>query len=258
VEDAGNGLSIADLSIKAEGKFQPGAQAARIPDDKLRDGPMLKALIFDMDGTLVHSDPVHLEAFVEVLAPEGVTISDELYRTSIIGRTNEAIFADLLPHLDAEGQEAYAKEKEATFRRMATSLKPLDGLLDLFGWAEKQGVRVALVTNAPLLNATHMLDVLGIADRFDVAITIDQVERGKPDPLPYLTALERLGLAPEEAVAFEDSPSGMRAAKAAGLFSFGVLTGLSAEEMRAVGADATIETFHDRALWEVLERRIAA
>jgi beta-phosphoglucomutase len=219
---------------------------------------MLKALIFDMDGTLVHSDPVHLEAFVEVLQPEGVAISEEFYRSSIIGRTNEAIFADLLPHLDTQGQEAYADQKEATFRRMSTDLKPLEGLLDLFGWAEKKGIRIALVTNAPLLNATHMLDVLGIADRFDVKITIDQVERGKPDPLPYLTALERLNLAPEEAIAFEDSPSGMRAAKGAGLFSFGVLTGLSAQEMRAVGADATIDTFHDRALWDVLERGIAA
>ncbi len=56
---------------------------------------MLKALIFDMDGTLVHSDPVHLEAFAEVLQPEGVTISEDFYRASIIGRTNEAIFADL-------------------------------------------------------------------------------------------------------------------------------------------------------------------
>jgi beta-phosphoglucomutase len=103
-----------------------------------------------------------------------------------------------------------------------------------------------------------MLDVLGIAERFDVKITIDQVARGKPDPLPYLTALERLGLKPEEAIAFEDSPSGMRAAKGAGLFSFGVLTGLGAEEMREIGADATIDTFHDPALWAVLERRIAA
>ena len=219
---------------------------------------MLKALIFDMDGTLVHSDPVHLDAFAEVLRPEGVAISEEFYRASIIGRTNEAIFADLLPHLDVKGQEAYADLKEAAFRRMSTNLKPLDGLLDLFGWTERHGVRLALVTNAPLLNATHMLDVLGIAERFDVKITIDQVARGKPDPLPYLTALERLNLAPEEAIAFEDSPSGMRAAKGAGLFSFGVLTGLGAEEMREIGADATIDTFHDPALWAVLERRIAA
>jgi beta-phosphoglucomutase len=218
---------------------------------------MLKALIFDMDGTLVHSDPVHLQAFAEVLKPEGVMINEELYRSSIIGRTNEAIFASLLPHLPVEEHVSYAEEKEATFRRMALDLKPLEGLLDLLDWAEKRGVRIALVTNAPRLNATHMLDVLGLTERFPIQITIEQVERGKPDPLPYLTALERLGVTADEAVAFEDSPSGMRAAKGAGLFSFGVLTGLNPEEMRKVGADATIENFRDRALWEILEHRIA-
>ena len=217
---------------------------------------MLKALIFDMDGTLVHSDPVHLEAFAEVLKPEGVAIDEEIYRSTIIGRTNEAIFASLLPHLPVEKHEAYADEKEATFRRMASNLKPLEGLLDLLDWAEGRGVKIALVTNAPRLNADHMLDVLGLAERFPVQITIEQVERGKPDPLPYLTALERLGLKPEEAIAFEDSPSGMRAAKAAGLFSFGVLTGLSADEMREIGADGAIMTFRDPALWEVLEHRV--
>ena len=216
---------------------------------------MLKALIFDMDGTLVHSDPVHLEAFAAVLKDEGVAIDDEIYRSKIIGRTNEAIFASLLPHLPVYRHEAYADEKEATFRRMATQLKPLEGLLDLLDWAEGSGIKIALVTNAPRLNADHMLEVLGLAGRFKVEITIEEVERGKPDPLPYLTAIERLGISAGEAIAFEDSPSGMRAAKAAGLFSFGVLTGLTADEMREVGADGAIMTFRDPALWEILEHR---
>ena len=216
---------------------------------------MLKALMFDMDGTLVHSDPVHLEAFAAVLKDEGVAIDEEIYRSKIIGRTNEAIFASLLPHLPVDRHEAYADEKEATFRRMATQLKPLEGLLDLLDWAEGSGIKIALVTNAPRLNADHMLEVLGLAGRFKVEITIEEVERGKPDPLPYLTAIERLGISAGEAIAFEDSPSGMRAAKAAGLFSFGVLTGLTADEMRDVGADGAIMTFRDPALWEILEHR---
>jgi HAD superfamily hydrolase (TIGR01509 family) len=219
---------------------------------------MLKALIFDMDGTLVHSDPVHLRAFAEVLSPEGVKIDEHIYRSTIIGRTNESIFASLLPHHPVEDHVAFADEKEATFRRLALDLKPLDGLVDLLDWADERGIKIALVTNAPRLNAEHMLDVLRITERFRVQITIDQVERGKPDPLPYLTALERLGVRAEEAIAFEDSPSGMKAAKAAGLFCLGVLTGLTAEEMRGVGADATIEDFHASALWDVLNSRAAA
>ncbi|GEO14358.1 HAD family hydrolase [Microvirga aerophila] len=217
---------------------------------------MLKALIFDMDGTLVHSDPVHLQAFAEILGPQGVVIDEETYRSSIIGRTNESIFASLLPSHSVDEHEELAELKEAAFRRLALDLKPLDGLLDVLDWAEENRLKIALVTNAPVLNATHMLDALGIAERFEVKITIEEVVRGKPDPLPYLTALERLGLQAGEAIAFEDSPSGMKAAKAAGLFSFGVLTGLSADEMREVGADLTIETFHDQALWDVLDSHL--
>jgi len=127
---------------------------------------MLRALIFDMDGTLVHSDPVHLRAFAEVLGPEGIVIDDELYRNAIIGHTNESIFASLLPHRSVAEHEAFAERKEAAFRRLALDLEPLEGLPELLDWAEEQGIRIALVTNAPLLNATHMLDVLGIAERF--------------------------------------------------------------------------------------------
>lgn len=219
---------------------------------------MLKALIFDMDGTLVHSDPIHLRAFAEVLEPQGVTINEQVYHSTIIGRTNPSIFASLLPHLGVEEHEAFANEKEAAFRRLALDLEPLAGLIEVLDWAKAQGIKIALVTNAPRLNADHMLDVLGLHEHFPVQITIDQVERGKPDPLPYLTALERLGVSADEAIAFEDSPSGMKAAKGAGIYSFGVLTGLSAEEMRAVGADATLTDFHDAGLWNMLKQKIAA
>ncbi|MBM6596739.1 HAD family hydrolase [Microvirga pudoricolor] len=219
---------------------------------------MLKALIFDMDGTLTHSDPVHLQAFARILAPEGVTIDETIYRSTIIGRTNDAIFASLLPHKTVEEHEDFADRKEAAFREMASDLKPLDGLGELFDWADAQGLKLALVTNAPRLNAEHMLDALGISDRFVVKITIEDVARGKPDPLPYLTALQRLGVSADEALVFEDSPSGMRAAKAAGIFGFGILTGLSAEEMREVGADRAIPDFHDPALWDILNARLKA
>jgi beta-phosphoglucomutase len=217
---------------------------------------MLKALIFDMDGTLVHSDPVHLQAFAEVLGPEGVEIDDDLYRRAIVGHTNESIFATLLPERSISDHEAFADMKEAAFRRLASELQPLDGLLDLLDWADRNGVQVALVTNAPTLNATHMLEMMNLTHRFSVKVTRDDVARGKPDPLPYLTALDRLGLNAGDAIAFEDSPSGMKAAKSAGLFSFGILTALTAADMTGAGADVTISNFQSPILWEVLAKRL--
>src|SRR5689334_17334548 len=97
---------------------------------------MLKALIFDMDGTLVHSDPVHLLAFAEVLGPEGVVIDDVVFRNAIIGHTNESIFGSLLPHRSVEEHEELADRKEAAFRRLSTELRPLGGLAALLDWAD--------------------------------------------------------------------------------------------------------------------------
>ena len=117
-------------------------------------------------------------------------------------------------------------------------------------------MKVALVTNAPTLNATHMLDIMGLTHRFTVKVTRDDVARGKPDPLPYLTAFDRLGIAAEDAIAFEDSPSGMKAAKAAGLFSFGILTGLTSADMMRAGADITIADFKSEALLGRAEKEV--
>jgi beta-phosphoglucomutase len=215
----------------------------------------LRALIFDMDGTLADTDPVHIRAFVDFLAPFGITVDDEVYRTRITGRTNDRIFADLLPDRSADERRRLSEEKEALFRRMSPDLAPLAGLVDLLDWAEARGLRIALVTNGPRANVVHTLDVLGIAERFAVTVAGEDVARGKPDPLPYRTALERLGLAPDEAIAFEDSPAGLKAAKAADLVTVGVLTGQTAEALTALGADLTVQDFTDAGLKRLLEER---
>jgi beta-phosphoglucomutase len=212
-------------------------------------------LIFDMDGTLADSDPVHLRAFAEFLAPFGVTVDEEVYRSTISGRTNALIFADLLPHHTPADHERFAAEKEAVFRRLATEMEPLAGLLDLLDWADAHGIGLGLVTNAPRANLDHTLDALEIASRFRVLICAEDVARGKPDPLPYLTALERLGVRPAEAVVFEDSVAGIRAAKAAGIATFGLLTGQSAQLLEHAGADATLPDFRDAILWDYLRER---
>ena len=227
---------------------EPGAQDSR--------APRLRALIFDMDGTLADTDPVHIRAFVDFLAPFGITVDAQTYHAKITGRTNDRIFADLLPGRSAEERRRLSEEKEALFRRMSPDLAPLAGLLDLLDWAKARSLRIALVTNGPRLNVVHTLDVLGIAERFSVTVAGEDVARGKPDPLPYRTALERLGLAPEEAVAFEDSPAGLKAAKAAGLVTVGVLTGQTAEALTALGADLTVRDFTDAGLRRLLEERV--
>jgi HAD superfamily hydrolase (TIGR01509 family) len=215
----------------------------------------LKALVFDMDGTLADSDPLHLVAFSNMMTPLGIGVDEEIYRNRIAGRTNASIFADFFPDAPVQEQERLADEKEAAFRQLASDLAPLPGLLRLLDWATDAGLGIGLVTNAPPENARHILEVLGIHSRFEVRIVGGDVARGKPDPLPYLTALERLGVPAAEAVAFEDSVSGVKAAKAAGLLTFGVLTGQTETTLRAAGADQVIRDFDAQVLWKLLADR---
>jgi HAD superfamily hydrolase (TIGR01509 family) len=217
----------------------------------------LKALVFDMDGTIVDSDPTHLRAFADAFAPYGVHVDEEVFRTQISGRTNPHIFGALLPNVAAEEYARLADEKEAHYRRLAHDLTPLHGLPELVAWAGVHDLRLALVTNGPRLNVEHTLAALGMDGQFEVTIAGEDVARAKPDPLPYLTALDRLGIQAAEAIAFEDSPAGLKAAKAAGLFTVGVLTGQPAEILVSVGADMTVRDFRDPALLRFLERRRA-
>lgn len=217
---------------------------------------MLKALIFDMDGTLADSDPVHLQAFAEFLAPFGVPVDEDVYRRSISGRSNALIFADLLPDHPAHHRERFADEKEAVFRRLATEMEPLGGLIALLDFAAGKGLGLAVVTNAPRANLDHTLAALGIAERFPILVAAEDVTRGKPDPLPYLTALRRLGVSADEAVVFEDSAAGLGAARAAGIHAFGILTGQTADTLLQAGANDTLVDFSDRKLWAFLEARV--
>lgn len=214
----------------------------------MTDAPRLGALLFDLDGTLCDSDPVHARAWTLTLAPLGVAMTPERYRAEISGRINAEIVADLFPDRALADRDRVAADKEALFRELAGALRPLPGLDRLLGEARARGLRTALVTNAPRDNAAHMLRALGLDGAFDAIVLAEEVGRGKPDPLPYRTALDRLGLEPDAAVAFEDTPSGLRSAVGAGLRAVALTTGHDRERLLAAGAGLAIADFADAAL----------
>jgi HAD superfamily hydrolase (TIGR01509 family) len=207
--------------------------------------PRLRALLFDLDGTLCDSDPVHAGAWEEVLARRGVAMPIERYRAVISGKLNAEIGAMLFPDRPVSEHEAMADEKEALFRERAGGLARLAGLDALLERARREGLATALVTNAPRLNVEHMLAGLGLAGAFAVEVLAEDLGRGKPDPLPYATALARLGITAGEGLAFEDSSSGIRSAKGAGLTVVGVATGHGEADLLAAGADIAVSHFAD-------------
>ncbi|MCA1687287.1 MAG: HAD family phosphatase, partial [Actinobacteria bacterium] len=197
---------------------------------------MYRALLFDLDGTLAETDSLHLPTWVDVLRPYGIEVDEEFYRERISGRSNSKIVEDLLPHLPAEEGQKLAGAKEASFRERAVELEPLPGLLDFMEEGKSRGLSLALVTNAPEDNVEAILLALELGEFFDEVVLSDEVGPVKPDPAPYRAALDKLGVRPEEALAFEDSTSGIASSVAAGIPTVGIASTQVPEKLLEAGA----------------------
>lgn len=210
--------------------------------------------LFDLDGTLALTNAWHEVAWREVLQEHGVSLSPEGYANEISGRSNVEIVGRLLPHLDPKSAEQVWDTKEARFRVLARGLTAPVGLAGLVTWARAQQLLLAVVTNAPRANAAHVIAELGLGAAFSAVVAVEDVVHPKPHPEPYLLGAERLGLAPERCVAFEDSPSGIRAAVSAGMPVVGLTTGHHAEQLHDAGATLVAPDFADSRVAELLER----
>ncbi|HEK1768232.1 TPA: HAD-IA family hydrolase [Pseudomonas putida] len=216
---------------------------------------MLTALLFDLDGTLTDTDTLHLQAFRKLLHDyDGRELTQEQFNAQVSGRSNGLLFKELFPQADAAECMDLADRKEALFREMSPTLEPMPGLLRLLEHAERHGIGMCVVTNAPRLNAEHMLAAMGLGERFEHVLVADELARPKPDPLPYLTGLQRLEAKAAQALAFEDSLPGVKAAVDAGIFTVALATTQPAERLLQAGAQLVIEDYNDPRLWALIEQ----
>jgi HAD superfamily hydrolase (TIGR01509 family) len=213
---------------------------------------LYRALLFDLDGTLAETDSLHLPTWVDVLRPHGIEVDEAFYKENISGRSNGEIVRELLPNLSREEGRDIADAKEASFRERAGELEPLPGLLDFLQEARKRGLKTALVTNAPVENVEAILLALELGDFFDEVVLSDEVGPVKPDPAPYRAALDRLGVSPEEALAFEDSTSGISSSVGAGIPTVGIASTQNPQRLQEAGAFMVAEDFTDPQLRDII------
>jgi HAD superfamily hydrolase (TIGR01509 family) len=206
---------------------------------------MYGALLFDLDGTLAETDSLHLPTWVDVLEPYGVEVDEEFYKESISGRSTGEVVRALLPDITDEEGRSIGDAKEASFRERASELEPLPGLVDFVQRGREWGMRIVLVTNAPEENVQAILLALELWDFFDTVVLADEVEAVKPDPAPYRAALDKTGVAAEEALAFEDSVSGISSSVAAGVPTVGITSSQDPQKLLDAGAFMTAEDFND-------------
>lgn len=216
------------------------------------------ALLFDLDGTLVDSDARHMAAFQRIFAPHGIAVEQALYNKSIHGVSNERIGKVFLPHLSPERQRVALDEKEALYRAHLAGIEAIAGATALLDFADRRNLKRAVVTNAPRANAEAVLAALGLEARLSVIVVGSELARAKPDPLPYLTALELTHALASRSVAFEDSPPGIRSAAAAGLAVVGLTTTLPESALVAAGATFATRDFADPRIYALIESRIGA
>ncbi|KAL2901677.1 Haloacid dehalogenase-like hydrolase domain-containing protein Sgpp [Bienertia sinuspersici] len=217
----------------------------------------VEAVLFDVDGTLCDSDPLHYYAFREMLLEigfnGGVPIDEEFFIQNIAGKHNDDIARALFPD-DYERGLKFTDEKEAYFRKLVVEqLKPVDGLIKLVKWIEDRGLKRAAVTNAPRANAELMISMLGLTEFFQAIIVGSECEHAKPHPEPYLKGLEAIGASKEHTFVFEDSPSGIRAGVAAGMPVIGLSTRNPENLLMEAKPSFLIKDYEDSKLWAALE-----
>lgn len=208
---------------------------------------MLKAVIFDMDGVIVDSEPIFYEVEMNLFKDLGLNISEEEHRGYVGTKTSE-MWTELKERFGIQKtvHELIDIETKRYLEYIASMKKfePIPGVANLIKELSSNGISLALASSSRIEEISLILKMLKLKDYFGVVVSGDQVTKGKPAPDIFLLAIKKLKVLPEECIVFEDSENGVKAANSAGIKCIG-FKGLNSRNQNLSSADIVINSFEN-------------
>ena len=214
---------------------------------------MLKGIIFDMDGTVTLTEPLHHKAFSAVFEKHGVkdfTLEEEVMHYA--GSGAEVIFKDVFKKrgvkVSDEDIEKCVTEKRTLYKKIVheAEIPVVPGVLEFLKKLRSRGLKMIIATgNSNLEAVREILGKAGLAEFFPEVVSVAQVKRGKPFPDVFLEAARRIDCAPSECIVFEDAVNGVLAARAAGMPCVGIASLLKKEVLQKAGAAPVVKDYSE-------------
>jgi HAD superfamily hydrolase (TIGR01509 family) len=204
----------------------------------------VRAVIFDMDGVIVDSEPYSIQALLDILRQYGVEPTEDDLRRSY-GRRVRDDFIDYFFRygVTADVDSAIAHKHARYYHLAAGHLQPFPGVMPLLGRLRARGYRMALASSGDRVKVAFGMQALELNGTFEAIVSGDDVPHSKPDPAIYLTAAQRLGVSPTECIAIEDAPAGVEAVKRAGMRCIAVTNSVTREQLHR--ADLIVDSLAD-------------
>lgn len=204
---------------------------------------MLRAVIFDLDGVIADSHPLHERAWKALFFEQGIGWKDVTMDFIRAGGSRDEILRHFFGDLPEDRIRILGMRKEHLYASWADGLKPMPGILKLLDELEESGIAKAVATSAGSERTKETLRHFGIASRFSVVLTGADVSNKKPDPEVFKLAASAMGVPPETVLVIEDSTAGVQAAKAAGMKCLAYAEPQHLAELEQAGADEGVSAF---------------
>lgn len=204
-----------------------------------------RAFIFDLDGVIIDSEPLHEQAMRVACAQYDIALPDRIF-DEFRGQTDRALVTHLAQQVSASvDPETLLAAKHDMYDALLGELTLIPGVVDFIQAQNERALPLALVTSATRDNQERTFEQFGLDPYFTAIITADDVEQTKPHPEPYQRAVQQIGVAASACLVLEDSTHGVESARRAGCMVVGLCSSFSAAALQEAGAHLTIERYDE-------------